>query len=272
MEDTPYDKIGNWSEIKLDIVRDYASEYSKILARQTFVRRYLYIDAFAGWGIHVSKTTGEPIQGSPINALQIQPPFSEYHFIDLDDRRVESLNAISAQCKDVTVHHGDCNEILLNDVFPRCGYSDYARGLCLLDPYSLNLNWSILETAGQMKSIEIFYNFMIVDANRNVLWHNPDQVRQSQRDKLTRAWGDESWRDAAYRTERGLFGDIEEKASNESVVSAFQERLRKIAGFSYVPDPLPMRNSTGATVYYLFFASPNKTGSKIVEYIFSKYR
>jgi hypothetical protein len=33
-----------------------------------------------------------------------------------------------------------------------------------------------------------------------------------------------------------------------------------------------MRNTAGATVYYLFFASPNKTGGKIVKQIFDKYK
>jgi three-Cys-motif partner protein len=113
---------------------------------------------------------------------------------------------------------------------------------------------------------------MIVDANRNVLWHNPDRVRQSQKDKMTIAWGDESWRDAAYRTQKGLFGDIEEKTTNERVIAAFQKRLRDVAGFQYIPDPLPMRNSAGATVYYLFFASPNRTGARIVGDIFRKHR
>ncbi len=32
-----------------------------------------------------------------------------------------------------------------------------------------------------------------------------------------------------------------------------------------------MRNSTGAVVYYLYFASPNKNGKKIVVDIFRKY-
>jgi len=31
-------------------------------------------------------------------------------------------------------------------------------------------------------------------------------------------------------------------------------------------------NSLGATIYYLFFASPNQTGKKIVEHIFEKHR
>jgi hypothetical protein len=33
-----------------------------------------------------------------------------------------------------------------------------------------------------------------------------------------------------------------------------------------------MRNTRGAVVYYLFFASPNRTGDKIVRDIFNKYR
>jgi len=48
--------------------------------------------------------------------------------------------------------------------------------------------------------------------------------------------------------------------------------LNKTAGFNYVPDPIPMRNTKGATIYYLFFASPNETGGKIVKEIFNKYK
>jgi len=33
-----------------------------------------------------------------------------------------------------------------------------------------------------------------------------------------------------------------------------------------------MRNSTNAVVYYLFFASPNKTGATIVGDILARYR
>jgi three-Cys-motif partner protein len=89
---------------------------------------------------------------------------------------------------------------------------------------------------------------------------------------MNAVWGDDSWRAAAYRKERGLFGDIEEKKTNEAIAKAFQKRLRDVAGFEYVPNPLAMKNSKGAVVYYLFFASPNRTGSKILTDIFKKYR
>jgi hypothetical protein len=68
-----------------------------------------------------------------------------------------------------------------------------------------------------------------------------------------------------------LFGHLH-KQPNEIFAEAFRERLLKIAGFKFVPDPLPMRNSSNAVVYYLYFASPNKTGDKIVRHIFDKFR
>jgi three-Cys-motif partner protein len=174
--------------------------------------------------------------------------------------------------KDVTVYHGDCNDVLLKKVFPQCQYKDYRRALCLLDPYALNPNWEVVETAGKMKSIEIFLNFMIMDANMNVLWKNPDTVQPDQALRMNKFWGDDSWRGSAYNKEQDLFGPIEVKASNEAVIAAYRKRLKEVAGFKYVPEPLPMRNTRGAVVYYLFFASQNSTGNKIAEHVFTKYR
>ncbi|NOZ69042.1 MAG: three-Cys-motif partner protein TcmP [Deferribacteres bacterium] len=85
------DHIGIWSEIKLEIIKDYASAYTKIMNNQTWCKGYVYIDAFAGAGKHISKTTGKIVLGSPLNALEIAPPFAEYHFIDLDEDRAEGF-------------------------------------------------------------------------------------------------------------------------------------------------------------------------------------
>jgi hypothetical protein len=68
--------IGEWSQAKMEIVRDYGKEYSKILAKQEQLS-HAYIDAFAGSGVHVLRTTGEMVPGSPLNALEraaVRPP------------------------------------------------------------------------------------------------------------------------------------------------------------------------------------------------------
>lgn len=266
------DTIGDWSELKLEIIRDYAKEYSRIMARQNVIQRYIYIDAFAGSGVHISRATGEPVLGSPLNALSIKPPFSEYHFIDADPARAAQLRDITKDQPNVSVYDGDCNVVLRDRVLQRAKYEDYARALCLIDPYNIDLSWEVVSLVGKMKSVEILLNFMIMDMNMNILRHNPDNVPQRQINRMNRFWGDESWREVVYDSSGNLFNLDEKVAGNEAMALAYRNRLKDVAGFAYVPDPLPMRNSKGATVYYLYFASPNATGKRIIEYIFQKYR
>lgn len=267
-----FDEIGAWSELKLEILKKYAVAYSTILSAQTKVPLFhVYIDAFAGAGKHVSKATEELVPGSPLNALAVRPRFREYHLIDIAEEKIENLRELIGPRNDAFIYQGDCNEILLRDVFPRVRYDQYRRGLCVLDPYGLHLDWKVISTAGQMKSVDLFLNFPVQDMNRNVFWRNPEGVGEAQVARMNRFWGDESWREVAYGTTRNLF-HIPEKEPNEVIAEAFRQRLQEEAGFERVPAPLPMENSRGAILYYLFFASQNSTAEKIASEIFSKYR
>ena len=267
----PFDVIGYWSEVKLDIIRDYAAAYSRILSARRLT--HVYIDAFSGSGTHISRATRRMVRGSPLNALAIEPPFREFHFIDIDGDKVAELRRAVGTRPDVHIHHGDCNDILLRDVFSRVRYEDYRRALCLLDPYGLHLNWEVIETAGRLGTIDMFLNFPTMDMNMNVLWSDPDRATQEQQLRMTRFWGDESWRSAVYDRERTLLDlEIKPLGANELTVSAFCQRLTAVAGFEFVPAPLPMRNSTGAVVYYLVFASQKPVAANIVRSVFNKYR
>ncbi len=191
------DEVGQWTEIKLQILREYSAAYTKILSQQDNIKHVAYIDGFAGAGTHISKASGKEIDGSP--AIALKQEYSSYHFIDLDGHRVSHLKELAGGRSDVKVYKGDCNEVLLNDVLPQCRYEEYRRALCLLDPYGLNPNWEVVEKIGKMKSVEIFLNFMIMDANMNVLWTDPSRVLKSQIDRMNTFWGDETWREAAYK-------------------------------------------------------------------------
>ena len=113
------DEVGYWSELKLEIIKKYAGAYSQILSAQKLPLEHHYIDAFAGAGIHLSKRTNQFILGSPLNALNVHPPFKHHHLIDLDGERVEHLREITKDRHDVTVYEGDCNAVLLDEVFPK---------------------------------------------------------------------------------------------------------------------------------------------------------
>jgi len=271
-----FDEIGYWSEVKLDIIKEYAAAYSTILSAQRNPGLYhIYVDAFAGGGLHRSKASGEFIPGSPSNALLVNPPFREYHFIDLDEEKVASLESIAKQRGDVHIYPGDCNRVLLEEVLPKAKYENYRRALCILDPYGLHLDWKVIAEAGRMRSVDIFLNFPVTDINRNVLWGDRKGVAPEQIARMNTYWGDASWKEVAYRpsSQMEIWGPpAEEKASNEEVAEAFRKRLKDVAGFSNVPKPIAMRNSQNAVVYYLYFASQKPVAEEIVQDIFNKYR
>ena len=269
---TPYDQIGPWSEVKLEIIRKYASAYSMILAKKPALH-HIYIDAFAGAGVHLSRTTGEYVPGSPLNALNVQPPFEEYHLIDLKPEKTQSLVDLIGDRPDVTIYTEDCNTVLLEQILPTLEWSKYRRALCLLDPYGLHLDWKVIKAAGLLKTVDMFLNFPMTDMNRNVLWPQSENPSEIQIARMNRFWGDESWHSVIYKRRKSLFGDVTEKkyGANAVLVEAFRRRLKSVAGFSYIPDPLPMRNTHGAVLYYLFFASQKAVAKNIVEDIFAKY-
>lgn len=269
----PLDVIGFWTEVKLDIIGEYAAAYSRIMAAQTSPRlEHIYIDAFAGAGEHIARSTGETVAGSPLRVLDIQPPFGEYHLIELDPERTHNLRERIGDRPDVFIHEGDCNDVLIDSVFPRAQYKDYRRALCLLDPYGLDLDWRVTQEAGRMGTVDMFLHFPMMDMNRNVLWRNPEGVSETDIKRMDRYWGDNSWREAAYTNEGILFPELSTKASNEAIVEAFRKRLRDVAGFAHVPEPIPMKNSANAVVYYLFFASQKPVAASIIKDIFDKHR
>ncbi|MBZ5678166.1 MAG: three-Cys-motif partner protein TcmP [Acidobacteriia bacterium] len=275
--DFEHDEIGIWSEVKLAIIKKYAAAYTTIMEaqrRDRFPRmRWLYIDGYAGSGHHMSKTRKELVEGSPLIALNTNPPFHEYHFIDSDTGKAAELRKEAGDRKDVFIYEEDCNDVLLTKVFPRADYGQYKRALCLLDPYNINLTWDVIEAAGKAQSIEIFVNFMIMDINRNALRRNPDKSIKTKVDQMTRLWGDDSWLDAGYDQVQTLFEEtVPIKVSNERFAEAFRQRLIKKAGFKCVPKPMPMKTAKGAVIYYLYFASQKDSGMGIVNDIFNQYR
>jgi three-Cys-motif partner protein len=207
-----------------------------------------------------------------LNALSVEPPFSEYHFIDLDNERVRALEDFAADHGGVHLYHGDANSVLIEDIYPHLSYTSYRRALCMLDPYGLQLNWEVIKRAGELGTVEIFLNFPIHDMNRNVLIKDPSKMDPRQVQRMDDFWGDNSWRDVAYATTDNLFGYEEKICTNDSLAEAFRKRLLEAAGFAYVPEPVYMRNSNSAGLYYLFFAAQRPVAANIVGDIFDSYR
>lgn len=259
------DEIGAWSEQKIRIVSKYAQAYSTILSAQPRLKHY-YVDGFTGGGIALRKVTKEPVETTAKRILAIEPPFVGYHLIDADEAKAAAMKLACTERQGAVAHCGDANQ-LLPPIFETIRYDQYKRGLCFLDPYKIMLSWNVLVAAAKTNAIEIFLHFPTGDIQRNVLRRDQSSVDADAVARMNAMWGDDSWRSAAYAEVPNLFGTHFEKQPIDSLLTAFTERLRKVAGFKHVAKPQPMRNKTNAIIYHLIFATPNATGLRIADEI-----
>jgi three-Cys-motif partner protein len=270
--------IGIWTEIKLQIIREYASAYTTILKEKPWCRSYAYIDAFAGPGEFISKEDRKrTIPGSPVNALDIQNKFTEYHFIDIDRSKIEQLQKLvvgKPEFKTVRFHIGDANPILRETILPHFQYGSFKRALCILDPYGVDIEWTTIESIGKAKTIDVFLNFPLMDINRNAALKTLEAANPEEGARLTKIWGDESWKTLAYVQQDQLFSPpvlIKKGDGNETLKRGFGERLKKVAGFEFVPEPILMTNMQAGPLYFLFFASHQPVAQGIAEDILRKW-
>jgi len=113
-----------------------------------------------------------------------------------------------------------------------------------------------------------------MDINRNVLFEDLSTARTDDINRMNSFWGDDSWQKKLYREQDDLFGKTHQikKLDYKSLALAYKERLTTIAGFTFVPEPVLMKNTNNGPLYYLFFASLQPVANKIINDIFRKHR
>jgi three-Cys-motif partner protein len=283
------DIIGGWSEEKLDLLARYLKAYSDIMNNQKtsnnptgrpWLRSYYYVDAFAGSVRPRAKEDEERyIDGSPLRALQTEPKFDGYWFIDLSSRRAERVAQLREDFPDRTIeaYQGDCNEVLRDRIIPRLSYSSRQRAFIFLDPYGLQVDWNTIRELAETKTCDIFINFSVMGVTRLLPREqspDPEVIR-----RIDGVMGSADWITQIYRepagTQLGLFGDQETPSSSRDTIPAewlarlYTQQLRSL--FSHVSKPVLMKNSTNSVLYALCMASHNKTAIDITNDIFSRY-
>jgi three-Cys-motif partner protein len=269
------DLIGPWSEDKLQLLKKYLHAYTVIMQGQTWCRNgYHYIDAFAGTGRPRTRDEKRYVDGSPRVALTLQYPFRSYTFIEKTSWRVQRLRALEQEFpdRDIRVLEGDCNRIIVTEITPHIRYELFNRGLIFLDPFGMDVEWSVIEQIAETKALEIFINFPVMALNRTVLPNDPNALTEAQIERMNRFWGSTEWRGDVYEQVPTLFGPVEMKihrTTGRRLGQLFKERLTEV--FPYVTAPLVMANARNAPLYCLILAGHNPTGAKIVQQIFRRY-
>jgi len=273
---------GAWTEEKLNRVRKYLAAYTTIFTQnpRAATLRTIYVDAFAGTGYRTTSSqhtsTVPPLfadedaalwqQGSAAIALETEPPFDHYLFIEQVAERVVELQRLRQQflhrAQQITIIHDDANTFLRQ----WCRETDWRthRAVVFLDPYGMEVEWVTIEAIAQTHAIDLWLLFPLGQAvNRLLTRHRPPEEPWARR--LTRMFGTEAWHEAFYHTPKQgtLFGGetaLEKDADFDTIGAFFVQRLATV--FAQVaPEPFPLRNSKNVPIYLLCFAAGNPKGA-----------
>src|SRR5215207_7257806 len=253
---------GHWTDNKLDRLRKYLTAYIRIFTANRWAARYrtTFVDAFAGTGYRNLPKESRPeyvsmfLEDTPVYdeemqsfqkgsaqiALETDPPFNRYLFIEKNREYIKELETLRdrfpALASRVEIRQGEANSVLKD--WCRSTNWQTNRAVVFLDPYGMEVEWSTIEAIAATKAIDLWLLFPLGQAvNRVLTKDKPPEGGWA--DRLTRFFGTTEWKEAFYRrsTQMTLFGEEEQEKKDtdfEQIGRFFLSRLESV--FARVAD------------------------------------
>ncbi|NPU95632.1 MAG: three-Cys-motif partner protein TcmP [Candidatus Omnitrophica bacterium] len=273
---------GVWTEKKLKCLKKYLCAYTTALKNKPF--ELVYIDAFAGTGYRTQNPdpnefndllpgfsdveVQEFLKGSARIALEIEPQFDHYYFIEQNKKHFEELTKLRNSFPRLSNRINLINEDSNNYLIEICTNWNWKkrRAILFLDPYGMNVNWTTVESIAKTEAIDMWYLFPLgVAVNR--LLKKDGEICDAWKTKLDTIFGTSNWYTAFYKNEEqeSLFEDdphVQKTATYIKIKNFFLKRLQE--EFADVSsNPLVLLNSRGCPLYLFCFAASNKKGAPI---------
>lgn len=271
---------GSWTQQKLEVLRKYLRAYRLIFDRNINARFYetSYVDAFAGTGEiprrelegffkddpDLLKAEEEFRKGSVKRALEVEPPFHHFVFIEKDPEKCEELERLKAEfpSRDIWIINADANTALLD----WCAGLDTKtqRAVVFLDPFGASVEWKVIEAIAETKAVDLWILFPFAAINRMLV--SDAMPPKAWAERLTRIFGTDEWKKDFYSTSswQSLMEPelrmerIYKTADQEKITEFFMKRLK--GKFFAVAKPGFLYNSRGL-LFVLMFAVGNEKGA-----------
>lgn len=287
---TEQDEFGGaWTQQKLQVLQKYLRAYTTIFKKNKSARFYTisYVDAFAGTGaIRRPKLGGiarlfpgileaeeEFRKGSARRALEIEPSFDKYVFIEKSASKCAELRSLADRFVDkrVEIINAEANIALLN----WCKRFDTRRerAVVFLDPFGTAVEWSVISALGRTRAVDLWILFPYFGINRMLVRNRKPHGAWAGR--LTKVFGTSEWERTFYSNSsfQSLLDPSQrieyshKRVDHREIIDFFVSRLKQ--EFVAVGNPRPLHNSRGSLLFMLFFAAGNqhsaKTGIKIAD-------
>lgn len=278
---------GKWTQQKLECLRKYLAAYTIALKGKPTPERPFrkgYIDAFAGtgyWQPNKEPRKADPLliemededvrgfaTGSAQIALEVDPSFDGYVFIDSSPARCEELEklkeeyplragAIVVKCQDANTYlHHLCHDLKEEWRFK--------RAVLFLDPYGMQVKWETIRVVAETKAIDLWILFPLGPVMR--LLRSDGEIPEANRRRLDELFGATDWYETFYseQTTQEIFGprtQTQRQADFDAIKHYWVQRLRTVFEDRVAANPLVLCNSK-VPIYLLCFACGSETGAK----------
>ena len=269
---------GKHTQRKLDVVAKYLAAYVTVMKRQNF--RLSYVDGFAGSGASAARSdpdrgddptlfaTDAVVEGSPRRALNVEPPFDRYLFIDKKEENVRSLNGLAQEFSDrqIDILRGDANA-RLQEFAAALSRERMDRAVVFLDPFGLSVRWDTVELLASTKKVDLWYLVPVDGMSRQI---RDDGSFLPGASKIDELWGSEAWRAKAVRradVSADLFGSVDERlekiARAQQFSEMFQDHLRDVFAGGVAKSYLPLGRGRRHDFSLMFAcANPSRAASE----------
>ena len=235
---------GSWSRDKVHFVGYFADIFNAGMKKRWPARAY--VDLFAGSGRCMDSDSREEFDGSPRRVLQCPTPPTHFFFNDIEDEFVHALRQrqrASFPAADVSYTVDDCNKAVteIRDRIPTG-----ALTLAFIDPWSYEVNFDAIETLTKGGPTDLIVTFHTFAIKRNA---------KHEIAEVDRFLGSDTWREEYFSS----IGNVSEPPTYV-LIETFRQRLKNRLRYGFFGEPEPIRNTMGAPIYYLLFASRDERG------------
>lgn len=256
-----------WSEVKLQILRDYLQAFTRVVRSKS--SQAVYLDLFAGSYENQRRHEPGTFAGSSQIALNIDPPFTRLVFCELDGPAQELCADIEAAWPRDSrwrVVEGDSNATL-PEILTSLDAVRWAPTFAFLDPKGLQVAWSTVETLARWRAdkktkVEQWVLFPEPALSR-VLGLRGARGRRSA-ERLDRLFGTNRWL-AIHQMRRA--DQISPEAMRAEFVNLLRWQLEEDLGYRST-HALQIINTTGVPVYTLVFATDSSPGNAIMSHLY----
>lgn len=261
---------------KLEMLADYLAAFATASKGQS---ERVYLDAFAGEGTGLDRLTGEEFPGSARLALEAAQGagFTRFRYFEVGRRASELEARLRADYpgRDIRVYEGDCNTTI-PQALADLRQLRWAPSFAFLDPDGMELAWDTIAALGNHKrgyraptsekpeyKVELWLLFPTSGIVRTLAL---DEAKVSDADvgRANRLLGTNQWRPIY---ELRLRDQISGATARDEYVNLMRWRLERELGYRFT-HPFELKNTRGAVLYHMVFATDNDVGTRIMEAIY----